>query len=455
MSSDDPLAHLKNGPREMTSHSQSVAFHKLIAKNEAFLSALQKNPMYDAVIDELKGRQIRIGDQWLADFASCNYLGFDLDEEIIQSIPEVVEKWGTHPSWSRMLGSPIMYEEMEEELVDLLGVEDCVIFPNITMISHYCIFILSEGGEIFLDRRSHRTLYEGASVARGQGAKLTVFSSDDFEDLEEKLKASTAHKKLVLVDGVFSMHGQYPDIPQLAALARKYDALLYIDDAHGMGIIGERAEDELCPYGKRGNCIVKYYGESYDNIVMVGGFSKAYSSYSAFLTCSKELKSFLKSVASPYLYTGPAPFASLATALKGLEVNKTRGDQIRLDLYQKSKHLNDAIKKMGLRNDNNTDFPIFNFYLKHAEDVDAVSDFLFKRGIYVTLAPYPMVAKEDVGFRAQITAANTYEEIDHLIAVLKELEGQFEMQKRIPQEEHAGLQSQEESVSVDGKVVLQ
>ena len=76
------------------------------------------NPMIDAVIDEIDGRMIRIGDQWLADFASCNYLGFDLDHEIIDAVPAVPRRWGTHPSWSRLLGSPRLYEEIEERLTD-------------------------------------------------------------------------------------------------------------------------------------------------------------------------------------------------------------------------------------------------------------------------------------------------------------------------------------------------
>ena len=77
--------------------------------------------MVDAVIDEIDGRMIRVGDQWLADFASCNYLGFDLDREIIDAVPAYLDTWGTHPSWSRLLGSPRLYEEIEEQLTALLG----------------------------------------------------------------------------------------------------------------------------------------------------------------------------------------------------------------------------------------------------------------------------------------------------------------------------------------------
>src|SRR4051794_13380046 len=79
------------------------------------LTALKvQHPMMDAVIDEVDGRMIRVGDRWLADFASCNYLGFDLDPEIQAAVPAHLEAWGTHPSWSRMLGSPVLYEQIEE-----------------------------------------------------------------------------------------------------------------------------------------------------------------------------------------------------------------------------------------------------------------------------------------------------------------------------------------------------
>src|SRR5213076_1802329 len=94
----------------------------------------RSNPMTDAVIDEIDGRMIRIGDRWLADFSSCNYLGLDLDRDIIEAIPGYLDRWGTHPSWSRLLGSPLMYEEIESELTALLGSDDALLLPTITHI---------------------------------------------------------------------------------------------------------------------------------------------------------------------------------------------------------------------------------------------------------------------------------------------------------------------------------
>ena len=113
---------------------------------------------------------------------------------------------------------------------------------------------------------------------------------------------------------------------ELVRLAREHDALLYIDDAHGFGVIGERAPDELCHYGKRGNGVVRNQGEDYEHIVLVGGFSKAYSSLLSFLALPTRLKDVLKVAAPPYLFSGPSPIASLATTLAGLAVNEKRGE---------------------------------------------------------------------------------------------------------------------------------
>ena len=98
------------------------------------IAALQRAGLWDQVIDEIDGRRIRIGDRWLIDFASCNYLGLDLDPHVIEVIDEQVRRWGTHPSWSRMLGSPRLYPMIEERLTELLGAPDVLVLPTITQI---------------------------------------------------------------------------------------------------------------------------------------------------------------------------------------------------------------------------------------------------------------------------------------------------------------------------------
>lgn len=382
--------------------------------------------MADAVIDEQRGRDIRIGDQWLADFASCNYLGFDLDQEILDAIPEYLAKWGSHPSWSRIIASPVLYEQIEEQLAELCGTEDVLTLPTITHIHFSVLPVLAAGGTVFLDSRSHKTVFDGATAAKATGADVKTIGHNNLDRLQARLESGDWKRPgVIALDGVNSMTGNLPDLVEYARLAREHDAILYVDDAHGFGVIGERHPDELSPYGTKGNAIVRYLGESYDNVVLIGALSKAYSSLMAFLAIPTELKTLLKSTAPPYVYSGPSPVASLATVLEGLRVNRERGDQIRQVLHDRTKRVLDTIDELSLDAGNDSGLPIIQVPLVDPDRVSEVGDMLFERGLYVTMCPYPIVPRREAGFRLQITAANGEEHIDRLVSALHELQDLF------------------------------
>jgi 8-amino-7-oxononanoate synthase len=395
------------------------------------------HPMVDAVIDEIDGRMIRIGDHWLADFASCNYLGFDLDREIIDSVPAYLDAWGTHPSWSRLLGSPVLYEQIEQRLTELLGSEDSLVLPTITHIHTAVIPILAGSGTIFLDSRAHKTIYDGCQVARAHGARVERFKFEDPADLERLLRTNPAHPRLVCMDGVNSMTGNAPDLHEFARVAREHEALLYVDDAHGFGVIGERSPDELCSYGRRGNSLVRHLGESYEGIVLVGGFSKAYSSLLAFIACPSDIKNMLKVAAPPYLYSGPSPVASLATVLSGMDVNESRGDALRADMCAKTGRVLECLQRVGAATPNHSGFPVIEIPIAHHEQIAEVGRMLFDRGIYVTMAVYPLVPRDEVGVRVQVTAANSDAEVDRLILSLTDLAERGLLQSRSDADQRA------------------
>jgi diguanylate cyclase (GGDEF)-like protein len=393
------------------------------------LTALKRShPMMDAVIDEVDGRMIRVGSQWLADFASCNYLGFDLEREIIDAVPAYLDAWGTHPSWSRLLGSPVLYEQIEQRLTHLLGCEDSLVLPTITHIHMSVIPVLAGSGTVMLDQRSHKTIFDGAQVARTYGATVKRFRFEDPDHLDELLRAEHGRATLICMDGVNSMTGNPPDIPAFAQIAREHGVLLYVDDAHGFGVIGERGPGELCPYGMRGNSIVRHCSESYENVVMVGGFSKAYSSLLAFIACPTEMKEMLKVAAPPYLYSGPSPVASLATVLAGMDVNERRGEELRARVYAHTCRVLESLARIGVLTPNRSGLPIVEIPLRDDRRIGEVGQLLFDRGVYVTLAAYPLVPRNEVGFRVQLTAANTDAEVDTLIAALEELAERGELQ---------------------------
>jgi 8-amino-7-oxononanoate synthase len=386
------------------------------------------HPMVDAIIDEQRGRRIRIGDQWLADFASCNYLGFDLDDEIIASIPEYIAKWGTHPSWSRLLGNPKMYPEIEEQMTDLLGCQDVLVLPTITHIHTSVIPVLVGDGTIFVDGRAHKTIYDGAMYASGHGATIVRFRHDDPDHLAELMSDSMyAYPRVIALDGVNSMTGNTPNLGRFSELAAEHQALMYVDDAHGFGVIGQRSPEELCDYGVGGNSVFRHLDVPYDNAILVAGFSKSYSSLLAFMALPTGLKDALKVLAPPYLYSGPSPIASLATVLSGLEVNRARGDEIRHRLWQKTHRVLATLDGLGIETPNTSGLPIIEVPLANNEEIDEVGRYLFDHGIYVTMAAYPLVPRDKVGFRIQMTAANDDDQIDELIGVLTSLKERFQL----------------------------
>lgn len=373
---------------------------------------------YNMTAEAIEGRQIKIGGQWVTDFASCNYLGFDLDKDIHVDVDEEIERWGVHPSWCRLVASPQIYADLEDRLAKLVGTEAALILPTVTLISVGVIpALVGKTGAMFLDKSGHETMYEGCKIARDSGASLESFKQGDFEHLESLLKAKKDNpRKLVLIDGVYSMTGDYADIKTLQALCRKYDALLYIDDAHGFGVVGENPTPDN-PFGQKGNGIVKHAGCDYENILYVGGCSKAYSSLAAFIACSQKMKTFLQAFATPYDLSGPCPTASLATLWKGLDVNERRGDEYRKKLWQMTDRGIKGLRALGFDVVNVSGFPIVSVKIGDTEKLVETANFMFDQGVMATICPYPMVTKGEEVHRLTFTAANTDEEVTKLLDV--------------------------------------
>ncbi len=418
------MTHPSFGPRPVeTARSEQV-------RRDARWSDLERlrssNPMLDAVIDEVRGRRIRVGDHWLSDFASSSYLGFDQDPEIIDSVVGQLGRWGTQAGWSRLLGSPRLYPQIEEELAELIGAPDTLVLPGVTDVHTSMIPLLAGRGQIFLDAIAHQTIYDGCSVAQSQGASLHRFRPDDAGRLEELLQAAPADQsKLVCLHGVNRLTGNVADLAPFAALAREHSARLYVDDGDGFGVVGERSPDELTPYGTLGNGVLRHVGEDYDHVVVVGSFANAYSSPLSFVALPTHLKSYLKVTATAYLYSNPTPTAALAGVLAGFAVNRSRGEHIRLGLFQKTEWVLNRLAELRVHTTNTSGLPIIELPVMDPADLDAVGSHLFERGIWVTLAAYPLVPRSHVGVRIQVTAAHTEADIDHLNEVLGEVVGRF------------------------------
>ena len=209
-----------------------------------------------------------------------------------------------------------------------------------------------------------RRIYDGCQIARARGAAVKRFRFEDADHLRGTARAERDPARLICIDGVNSMTGNAPDLGAFARVAREYGALLYVDDAHGFGVIGERTRTSCARTGSAATASSATSVRAYDNVVLVGGFSKAYSSLLAFIACPTALKNLLKVAASPYLYSGPSPVASLATVLAGFDVNASRGDELRRVLLRPHRRVLDCLTEHRIETPNRSGFPIIEIPLR-------------------------------------------------------------------------------------------
>ncbi len=417
---------LKRLEDKLATGSEPAPAEDAYAKNQAGLDAevamLQAIPQTYVNVDEQRERQVLIDGRWRCDFASCNYLGMDLHPDVINSIPAALDKWGVHPSWTRAVASPGLYPELEQELADLLGSPTTLVFPSIHLL-HLGVLPMLAGfnGVILKDNAAHHSIYEACLRSQADGIEWVEFAHNDLADLERKLsRYRPEQSKIIAIDGVYSMSGEFPPLPEMSALAKKYNALVYVDDAHGVGVIGENPTEDM-PYGQGGCGIVKYFGLDYeaDRIIYVGGLSKSFSSYGAFITCFDQAMKSRLSLAGPFVFSGPSPVASLASALAGLKVNRTEGARMRQQVYQLTHKLVSSAKAMGYEVDNEHDFPIVGVVIGNVDEVTAACKLLWEYDILITPAIYPAVPMHRNLVRFSITAANTEAEIDQAIKGLQ------------------------------------
>ena len=391
------------------------------AEVEDFPAAAEEVPQIHAVVTEQIGRKVKVEGRWIFDFASCNYLGIDLEPEVMEAIPPALQKWGVHPSWTRAVASPGIYEDLEQALAELVGAPTTLVFPAVTLL-HAGVLPLLAGpdGVILKDISAHRSIIEACRLAQTNGAEYLDFRHNDPADLEAKLaRYPLEQTKIIAIDGVYSMSGEYPPLPEFARLARKYNAWVYMDDAHGIGVIGEEPSPAM-PYGHKGNGIVRYYGLDYlqDRLIYVAGLSKSFSSFGAFITCHDlKMKNLFRS-ASTFIFSGPSPVASLASALAGLQLNQREGERWRSQIHQLTHRLIQGARQLGYEVINDNDFPIVCVVVGKTQDVIQACKILWEYGILITPALYPIVPKDKGLLRFSITAANTEEEIDRSLDAL-------------------------------------
>jgi acyl carrier protein len=356
-------------------------------------------PQLGVVVSEQDGRYLKIDGRWYSDFASANYLGLDLHPTVLASIPDAIKRWGGHPSWTRAVASPQIYEDLEQEIARFIRAPHVLVFPTVTLLHSGVLPALAGGDGVIV---------------------VDWFDHNDPKALERRLELHRERsRKIIAIDGVYSMSGACPPLPELVRLARKHGARVYVDDAHGLGVIGENPTPDN-PYGDLGNGVVRHFGLRHDeDIVYVGGMSKAFSSMAAFVTCADEAERRRMAMASTSIFSGPCPTGSLASALAGLRISQDyEGAAIRRRLLNLTRRLVAGARASGLAVDNNGLFPLVSVRIGAVSDVVKACNILWEHGILITPALFPAVPIDRGALRFTVTAANTEEQVWSAIEAL-------------------------------------
>lgn len=352
------------------------------------------------------------------DFCQTNYLFFEFDPLLNERGYEWTKEWGSMPGWARMEADSSLYERFEERLARFLGAPRVLTLPTITITNFSLIPGIVQRGLILTDKKLHTVVWEACRLARDHGATLKSFKHQDIADLERLLIENAAiSPKLVAVDGVYSISTELAPIRELQALCEKYDAYLYIDDAHGFGILGrEPTEDN--PYGVTGNGCVAHGGGSYDRTFYVAGFAKSFCASTAFATIPEAFADHVRSFALSYLFSNPATPHTLGMCDAGLELNEQRGEAARAHIRELCRYFINGLRAAGLCVYNNKLQPVLFVEVGPLEALIEVGRCLDAGGIISGYRAYPVVPEDQCGLRFALTAGHERAHIDRVLEIL-------------------------------------
>lgn len=381
-----------------------------------FLDRYEDIHLKDLIIDEMDDqRGMRIGNLRLVNFGSDSFLGLDRNEYVQRAIAEALPTWGTHNGASRAFSSASLCDEAERRLAKWLGVEDTLIFASVTLANLGLIPALASTGELLIvDRLSHDSIQQGARLAAAGGATVKELAKCRADTLREMLQQENRKSCVVAVDGVYSMTGMIPPLPELNEVVREFGGILYVDDAHGTGVVGERGRGAAS----------KVLGRL-DDILLVGSLSKAFSCLGAFITCNKEVKRIFKIRSSTYIFGGPVPPPYLAGVCAVCDIlSSPEGDRLIGRLRSLIERLTTGLQEQGYRVLGG-EAPIVSVLVGDIEKTLKAGKWLFDRGYYVQSATYPAVAINEGLLRIQVNANHTEEAIDGLLNMLSDMRSEF------------------------------
>lgn len=339
---------------------------------------------------------------------SNNYLGLTSHPDVIQAGIDALKKYGSGCSGSRFLNGTLdEHVILEKELAEFLHKEACVTFStgfqsNLGIISA----IAGRNDVIISDKENHASIYDACRLSY---AKLLRYEHSDMQDLERQLKSVPNDKGILIVtDGVFSMGGDIANLPEIVRLAKKYGARVMVDDAHGLGVLGEH-----------GRGTAEHYGLEDDVDIYMGTFSKSLASLGGYMAGKKEVVEFVRHNSRPFIFSASITPASVACARASLKILREHPERV-LALKKVSEYMRQGLKAKGVKIIEATT-PIIPIYTYTNERTFLACKMLQDRGVYVNPCISPAVPVGQSLLRTSYTATHTKDQLDRAINAIAEV----------------------------------
>ena len=335
---------------------------------------------------------------------SYNYLGLANHPGVIAAAHEALRTHGLGACGSPMLsGMTDLHRELERRVAKFLGREDAMLFNSgfggaLGTISG----LLRKTDVAILDNRSHLSLRDGAVLSRCHTEK---FEHNDPVSLDTALTRQKGRRQLVIVEGIYSMDGDFGNLKQLIEVAESHGASVFVDEAHSMLACGEHGRGAAEKFGVE------------DRIPLVyGTFSKAFGALGGFVAGSKETLQYLRFYAHPYVYSCALPPVVIAAILKALELGKSQ-PELRAQLWENAEYFHAQLRDLGIDTGASTTY-VMPIVIGDRERMYRLGHDLRRRGLWVAPVDYPAVPQSRICFRACVTAKHTRADLDEALNIL-------------------------------------
>jgi glycine C-acetyltransferase len=403
---------MKDAPMQRL--AQAVRQHGLVRFVEHFKAQFPTCHLKDIVVDEMDAnRGMVVNGHRVVNFGSDSFLGLDQDPRVQEAVVRGTLQWGTHNGASRAFASVRANAQAEDKLAAWLGTEAALIYPSVTLANLGAVpGLVARRDLLVVDEQAHNSIQEGAKIAKAGGVRVLSFSHCDPVDLEQVLRGAGEYRvALVAMDGVYSMSGALPPLRRLNEVARRNNAVLYVDDAHGTGVLGRQG---------RGT-VLDALGD-YDNTFVVGSLSKAFSCAGGFIGCTEEFKLLLKMRSNTYIFGGPVPPAYLEAICTVCDIlTSAEYDRLSARLKGNLQRLTAGALRLGLAVLGG-ETPIISILVGDEAATLHAGHLLFEAGYYVQSVTFPAVPYHAGVLRIQVNANHLPESIDGLLGALAGLQ---------------------------------